>query len=102
MTDRLPSPVADAGSTAGTERASAASARRMRAVLSKTMPQSVRATPRTLAEVEAWMVSAIISGDDPAMVGAVVTDGPRLAAGERFEIYRSGYRARLVECLEDD
>jgi hypothetical protein len=94
--------MAEAGSTAGTERASAASARRMRAALSKTMPQSVRATPRSLAEVEAWMVSAIVSRDDPAVVGAVVTDGPRLLARERFEIYRSGYRSRLVECLEDD
>ena len=31
-----------------------------------------------------------------------VTPGPRLTAAERFDIYRSGYHARLVECLLDD
>src|SRR5690349_1648350 len=58
---------------------------------------------RTLGEVEAWMVRAITGADSEADRAAeVVTDGPRLEARERFEIYRFGYRARLVECLADD
>jgi hypothetical protein len=55
-----------------------------------------------LASVEEWMVGAILSPDDPLGVDGVLTDGPRQTANERFEIHRSGYRARLVECLEDD
>jgi hypothetical protein len=31
-----------------------------------------------------------------------LTPGPRLTALERFEIYRRGYHARLIECLSDD
>ena len=31
-----------------------------------------------------------------------LTDGPRLSARERFDIYRRGYHARLLECLVDD
>lgn len=42
-----------------------------------------------------------VTGAHPAD-GALVTPGPRLGAAERVEIYRDGYRARLVECLADD
>jgi hypothetical protein len=49
------------------------------------------------------MVRAITGTESEAdRAPEVVTDGPRLGARERFEIYRFGYRARLVECLADD
>jgi hypothetical protein len=51
------------------------------------------------------MVGAITGADadaDEQAVERFVTAGPRLTAVERFEIYRSGYHARLVECLLDD
>ena len=57
----------------------------------------------TLREVQVWMVGAITGASvDASSVERFVTDGPRLDAAARFEIYRSGYRARLVECLLDD
>jgi hypothetical protein len=49
------------------------------------------------------MVGAITGAEaDAEDAEQVVTAGPRLSARERLEIYRSGYRARLVECLLDD
>jgi hypothetical protein len=59
--------------------------------------------PRGLRAVEEWLVEAI-SGEVAAgdAVAEVVTAGPSLSAAERLEIYRQGYRARLIECLEDD
>jgi hypothetical protein len=39
---------------------------------------------------------------DERSAAAWLTPGPRLTALERFEIYRCGYRARLIECLSDD
>jgi hypothetical protein len=52
-----------------------------------------------------WMVSAITGTDADALAKDVerfITPGPRMTASERFEVYRSGYLARLVECLRDD
>lgn len=101
--DRLPAPVADALTKPAVERASATSARRTRAVSrDAVVPVQAEPAPRTLADVEAWMVRAIVSRDALPAVADVVTDGPRLTAADRFEIYRSGYRSRLVECLRDD
>jgi hypothetical protein len=51
------------------------------------------------------MVGAITGADADAPARDTeryVTAGPRLSAADRFEIYRSGYHARLVECLLDD
>lgn len=61
--------------------------------------------PPMLRDVQVWMVGAITGADadaDDEAVARFVTPGPRLTAVERFEIYRSGYHARLVECLLDD
>jgi hypothetical protein len=103
MTDRLPQPMADTGRAALGERASATSARRMTAPKA-TAPHEDRnrATPKSLLEVQRWLVGGILSEEAPAAIEQVLRCGPRLSASDRFEIYRSGYRARLVECLEDD
>ena len=58
-----------------------------------------------LRDLQVWMVGAITGAEadaDPKAVERYVTPGPRLSAAERFDIYRSGYHARLVECLLDD
>jgi hypothetical protein len=62
-------------------------------------------TAKTLRDVQVWMVSAITGPEADASaddVARYVTAGPRLSAADRFDIYRSGYHARLVECLLDD
>lgn len=106
MTDRLPVPLVDPGAEdAGTERASASPAWRRLAVTPPPAAASASgsARPHSLRDVQTWMVSAITS-DTPDRGGeaALLTAGPRLSAHERFETYRYGYRARLVECLLDD
>ncbi len=60
---------------------------------------------RTLRETQVWMVGAITGAEADAPradLERFITPGPRLTASERFDIYRSGYHARLVECLLDD
>jgi len=60
---------------------------------------------RTLRETQVWMVGAITGAEADAPghdLERFITPGPRMTASERFEIYRSGYHARLVECLLDD
>ena len=62
-------------------------------------------TAKSLRDVQVWMVSAITGPEADASARDVeryVTAGPRLSAADRFDIYRSGYHARLVECLLDD
>jgi hypothetical protein len=50
-----------------------------------------------------WFARAIMQpGSEVEEVAARLTAGPRLGATERLEIYRQGYRSRLVECLADD
>lgn len=60
----------------------------------------------SLHGMQDWLVSAIVlpgaSAQLDADAGQVLTRGPKLGAAERLEIYRYGYRARLVECLLDD
>lgn len=61
--------------------------------------------PPLLRDVQVWTVGAITGADadaDEEAVKRFVTAGPRLTAADRFDIYRSGYHARLVECLLDD
>jgi hypothetical protein len=59
--------------------------------------------PKTLHEIELWMVSAITGAEvDAASPERVVTAGPRMSAAERLDVYRLAYKARLVECLLDD
>lgn len=56
-----------------------------------------------LRDVQLWMVAAI-TGMPVDTVGSnrFVKQGPRLSAQEHLDIYRSAYRARLVECLTED
>lgn len=61
--------------------------------------------PPLLRDVQVWTVGAITGAEadaDETTVARFVTPGPRLTASERFDIYRSGYHARLLECLLDD
>jgi hypothetical protein len=100
--DRLPKPVHAGESATVRERASATSARPVRTSGQKGST-SGKAAPRGLRDVQIWMVGAITGSEaDAENAEAVVTAGPLLSARERLEIYRSGYRSRLVECLLDD
>ncbi|HEX3598116.1 MAG TPA: DNA-binding domain-containing protein, partial [Polyangiaceae bacterium] len=57
----------------------------------------------SLRELEVRMVEAITGSEAAAADAALrITAGPALAARERLELYRFGYRARLIECLDDD
>lgn len=40
--------------------------------------------------------------ESDAELPRLITAGPRMSAGERMEIYRASFAARLVECLADD
>jgi hypothetical protein len=67
--------------------------------------RSSRPSHPSLREVQLWMASAITGSEADAAAKDVeryVTAGPRLSAADRFDIYRYGYHARLVECLLDD
>lgn len=58
-----------------------------------------------LRDTQVWMVAAITGQDAAARAKDIerfITKGPRMSASERFEIYCSGYHARLLECLLDD
>jgi hypothetical protein len=104
--DRLPVPILDdAGDAPLVERASATTARTV-TFARKPGPtkDASAATPwASLRELEEAMVEAITGSDAAAADAALrLTPGPKLTARERLEIYRFGYRARLVECLDDD
>jgi hypothetical protein len=60
---------------------------------------------RSLRDIQVWMVGAITGADADASAKDIekhVTASARLSAAGRFEVYRSGYHARLYECLLDD
>jgi hypothetical protein len=105
VSDRLPSPVQDgAGEAPVFERASATSARVIG--LGKALHAVEGRRPRrfaSLRELEEKMVDAITGSEAAAADAALhLTPGPSLDSRQRLEIYRFGYRARLVECLDDD
>jgi hypothetical protein len=105
VSDRLPSPVHDAaGEAPAFERASATSARVLDfGKAPRTAPGGGARPFASLRELEAAMVEAITGSEAAAADAALrVTPGPSLDRRERLEIYRFGYRARLVECLDDD
>jgi hypothetical protein len=56
-----------------------------------------------LAALQRWLFERVLdpAPADPEAAAAVVISG-QLPAAERIEVYRHGYAARLVECLEDD
>lgn len=56
----------------------------------------------TLRDEQVWFARAVMTGANAEEAGHRLTSGPRLTAKERLDVYRRGYRARLVECLADD
>lgn len=104
MTDRLPQPVAEDGLGRAVERASATPAWVPRKLDGTRVDAAGTRRGGSLSESEAWLVSAITGAEDDAAADAAawLRPGPRMDARERLEIYRFGYRARLVECLVDD
>lgn len=57
----------------------------------------------SLRDEQIWMVAAITGADvDANDAHAHLTPSKRMTARERLDVYRFGYKARLVECLEDD
>lgn len=106
MTDRLPTPLINhAGDAPSFERASATTARVL--AFERKAEAGVGAAKAlgwaSLRELQERMVEAITGSDAAASDAALeLTPGPRLTARERLEIYRFGYRARLIECLDDD
>jgi len=62
----------------------------------------------TLRGKQLWFARAMTTPESETGTAAdseaakLLTAGPRLDACQRFEIYRRGYHARLVECLADD
>jgi hypothetical protein len=55
-----------------------------------------------LRPLQEWTARAIMDERAADDVERVVLPSPRLSSGERLDIYRQAYRARLVECLADD
>jgi hypothetical protein len=55
-----------------------------------------------LAKQQAWFSGAVMEPDAAADADRMLTPGARLTSVERLQIYRDGYRGRLVECLADD
>jgi hypothetical protein len=105
VTDRLPTPVEDAAGEAPlVERASATTSRTPALGGALRLVKGQAAPPfRTLRELEERMIEAITGGEAAADDAALrITAGPALDARERLEIYRFGYKARLIECLDDD
>ncbi|MES2441241.1 MAG: DNA-binding domain-containing protein [Pseudomonadota bacterium] len=52
------------------------------------------------AALQEWMQAAILAGEGDARTRDEIRDGNRLTAEARLAIYASGYRQRLLECLE--
>lgn len=107
MTDRLPLPMDGAAAriTPFGERASATPSHvrhRVAEPAAESAPSRAR-TPASLSELQLWVLSSITEGEPSSTeVDRVLTPGPRLSARDRFEVYRAGYDARLLECLRDD
>jgi hypothetical protein len=55
-----------------------------------------------LRETLGWFARAVMTGEGVAEAERRLTAGPRMTPGERLDVYRRGYAARLVECLADD
>ena len=51
---------------------------------------------------QTWFSDAVTGPETAPDAARVLTPGPRLTPAERLQIYRDGYRARLVDCLADD
>jgi hypothetical protein len=61
-----------------------------------------------LRDEQLWFARAVMSPTSDETAGLQgeaadrLTPGPRMSAFDRLDVYRSGYAARLVECLVDD
>jgi hypothetical protein len=58
-----------------------------------------------LRSQQTWFAGAVMSPAEapvPADVDGFLRGGPRIGPGDRLQIYRDGYRSRLIECLADD
>jgi hypothetical protein len=73
-------------------------------VVSAAPPPAGRTAPDLggLTAQETWLSDAVTGPDAVADAARMLTPGPRLTPAERLQIYREGYRSRLVECLADD
>ncbi|MFD4531703.1 putative DNA-binding domain-containing protein [Kitasatospora sp. NPDC058397] len=65
---------------------------------------TVEGAPAHLAELQHWLQAAVLHATGPDQEGGaaadqVLTPSGRLTAGERLDIYRRGYRLRLLACL---
>jgi hypothetical protein len=56
----------------------------------------------TLREQQTWLSRAVTAPKAEPDAARMLTPGPLLTSAERLQIYRDGYRGRLVECLADD
>ena len=59
--------------------------------------------PEVLAELQQWMLDAIVAGAaEPEAVRARIDGNGRLGPEGRFAIYSGGYRSRLLESLQNE
>jgi hypothetical protein len=58
--------------------------------------------PRTLAELQGWLFDSVTQAPAPAEQADALVSAGGLPASARIAVYRRGYVARLVECLQDD
>lgn len=59
--------------------------------------------PERLAELQGWMLDAIVEGGaEPEAVRARIAGNGRLGPEGRLAIYAGGYRSRLMETLRDE
>lgn len=67
------------------------------------MPAREKQKHLSLSEAQQWLVSAITDSEaDAVHAERCVMPGPRLPARACVDVYRSAYRSRLIECLQDD
>jgi len=103
MTDRLPVPLEDLRRARSTERASATPRFSGHGALAAGTGRRAKAGATTLLDAQRLMLSGISGSEqDAELASSLLTDGPRSSARERLDVYRIGYRGRLVECLVDD
>src|SRR3954471_1857997 len=69
-----------------------------------TAHRSARGGQPALAELQSWVFERVTAPEpdtDSTRSSELIIAG-RLAPASRLEVYRHGYYARLIECLEDD
>jgi hypothetical protein len=75
----------------------------VRPVNGASTPGSSAADERVdLRAQQTWFARAVTAPQGDPDAARMLTAGPLLNPSERLQIYRDGYRGRLVECLADD